>query len=68
MPDTMYLILVLGDVEPILYGPYTTDKSRLRRAKRLHMDDNGTLLRLNIDGEGRPEVEPFREAELPCPY
>jgi hypothetical protein len=64
----MYLIQVWGDVEPILHGPYKTDGSRLRKAKQLYKEDEGTVIRLDIDGEGKPQVEPFSEAELPCPY
>lgn len=60
-----FLIQVWGDVEPILHGPYKTDAERLRQAKRLHEEDRGTLIRLDIDAKGAPQVEPFSGSELP---
>jgi hypothetical protein len=68
MPHTMYLIQVWGDVEPVLHGPYNTDGSRLKKAKQLRTENEGALIRLDIDGEGKPQVKPFSGAELPCPY
>jgi hypothetical protein len=61
------LIQVWGDVWPILFGPYKTDRERLRKAKQLNKEDPGTLLRLSIDKNGKPFVCPFSAAELPLP-
>ncbi len=63
--NRLFLIQVWGDVEPILHGPYKTDAERLKKAKRLHKEDEGTLIRLDIDVEGVPKVEPFSGSELP---
>jgi hypothetical protein len=60
-----FLIQVWGDVEPILHGPYKTDAERLRKAKRLHEEHEGTLIRLDIDAKGTPQVEPFSASEFP---
>ena len=54
-----------GDVEPILHGPFKTDSSRLKKAKRLDKEDEGTLIRLDIDAEGVPQVEALSKSELP---
>ena len=62
-----WLVQVWGDVEPILFGPYKTDRERLRNARQLHNENPGTLLRLGIDKDGKPHVCPFSGAELPLP-
>ena len=63
--NRLFLIQVCGDVEPILHGPFKTDSSRLKKAKRLHEEDEGTLIRLDIDAKGVPQVEAFSGSELP---
>ena len=66
--DRLFLLQMWGDVEPILHGPYKTDTERLRQAKQLQKEDEGTLIRLDIDADGGPHVKPFSEAELPTLY
>ncbi len=62
--NRLFLIQVCGDVEPILHGPYKTDAERLKKAKRLHKEDEGTLIRLDIDAKGVPQLEAFSGSEL----
>ena len=63
--NRLFLIQVCGDVEPILHGPFKTDSSRLKKARRLHEEDEGTLIRLDIDAKGVPQLEAFSGSELP---
>lgn len=60
-----WLVQVWGDVHPNLFGPYKSDGERLKKAKQLHKENPGTLLRLGIDKDGKPNVCPFSGAELP---
>jgi hypothetical protein len=62
-PTSLHLIQVWGDVEPILFGPYATEEDRDAEARRLHEEDEGTLIRLDIE-DGRPEVLAFTDDEL----
>jgi hypothetical protein len=63
--NRLFLIQVCGDVEPILHGPFKTDSSRLKKAKQLHDNEEGSLIRLDIDAKGVPQVEAFSGSELP---
>ena len=66
MKQTRWLVQVWGDVQPTLHGPFKTDAGRLKKARALQREDEGSLIRLNLDAEGAPHVEPFSGAELPC--
>ena len=51
-----WLLVVWGDVEPDLLGPYMDGEARDKAAvelKRAHGDDNGIFM---LDAEGLPEV------------
>jgi hypothetical protein len=66
MQNKHYLLVVYGDVYPVLRGPYKTSASRDRAAKRhrrAHGNDDG-LFRLDRDRSGSPQVSAFGGAEL----
>ncbi len=63
-----YLVIVVGDVDPYLQGPYKTDATRLAAARRYRKNDDGDLsdgmYRLDIDAKGRPSIGAFCGGEL----
>ena len=63
----LFLIQVYGYVFPILHGPYKSDAGRLRKAKECLRDNPGTVFRLGLV-DGKIEVCPFTEVELPYPH
>lgn len=63
-----YLVIVFGDVDPYLRGPYKTDATRLAAARRHRKEEDGDLndgmYRLDIDAQGRPTIGAFSGGEL----
>lgn len=60
-----YLLVLLGNLEPELRGPFDTDRDRLTAAvahRRAHGDHDG-LYRVNLWGSGRLDVEGFSGGE-----
>lgn len=56
-----YLLIIYGDVEPALRGPYKFAEGRDRAAKR-HRAINGEedgLYKMNVHRDGRPEAIPY---------
>lgn len=57
------MLVVWGDVEPSLCGPYATDATRLQAARRhRRLGDQHGLYRL--DATGRVVIETFSGGEL----
>lgn len=50
--------LMFGDIEPELFGPFTNEDERDRRALELREQDSReeAIFRLNIDSQGKPSV------------
>lgn len=61
-----YLVVVWGDVEPSLRGPFARDATRLAAARKFRREEGADdgLYRLDIDARGRPTIGPFYGAEL----
>ena len=54
-----YLLSVWRGAEPTLHGPYSTEKSRSRAARRIHARQDpayDTLFWLDVDAKGRRVV------------
>lgn len=61
MTPIFYLLVVEGDVEPMLDGPYRTADERDQEAlawRAKHGPDNG-LYMLDVDADGIPHVEAY---------
>jgi hypothetical protein len=60
-----WLLVVEGDVEPFVYGPYADEDKRVNGAKRWRKreGDTDTLLRIDVEN-GRPTVSAFTSGEL----
>ncbi len=66
MSTKRYLVVVYGDVEPRLRGPFKTDATRLAAARK-HRREEGNedgLFRLDIDAKGRPSIWPYSGGEM----
>jgi hypothetical protein len=68
-PVQHWLIVVEGDVEPELRGPYRNDEARLRAARKIHADcsedDWPGLFRLDVRGVIHSlEVDSFAGYEM----
>lgn len=63
-----YLVIVFGDVDPYLQGPYKTDATRLAAARRHRKEEDGDLndgmYRLDIDAKGRPTIGAYCGGDL----
>lgn len=62
-----YIIINFGGVGPELRGPYKSDASRVRAARRYRRNDysmRSDYMRLTIHPGGEPEVESFYGSEL----
>jgi hypothetical protein len=65
MKKKLYLLVIFGDVEPCLKGPYKTDEDRLEVARRIRqVSDKDGVFRLNTDSKGKPVVGPFSGGEI----
>lgn len=62
MPPKLYLIVLVGGVEPEQYGPFDNDALRLAAAE-LMWDANDSYVRLDIT-ENCPSVSSFSGEEL----
>jgi hypothetical protein len=53
---TLWLLLVVGDEEPEIVGPFAAVKTRDRRARKLkkYYGNNSGVFMLDIDDRGRP--------------
>ena len=64
---SFYILEIIDDLEPQLYGPYATEEERDRQAVRLRRADprkrNG-VFRLDVSPAAAPEVGPYSSAEL----
>ena len=60
----LYLLRVVGDVEPELLGPYASDGKRLARARRIRRVDGDEDGLFRLDVYGRAEVGCFGAMEL----
>ena len=61
-----YLLVIEGDVEPELYGPYDSSSERdavARRYREKHGDEDG-LFRICGEVIGRLEIDSFSGMEL----
>jgi hypothetical protein len=65
-PKHHYLVVIWGDVEPQLRGPFKSDSTRLAAARKYRRDegDDDGLYRLDIDAKGRPQIGVFTGSEL----
>lgn len=64
---THYLVVVSGDVEPNLWGPYATEEARDQAAKDHRKEDsdmNDGLYPLDVDKKGRPEIGSYCGSDL----
>lgn len=63
-----YLVVVVGDVDPYLKGPFKSDATRLAAARRYRKEEDGDLndgmYRLDIDAKGRPTIGAFSGGEV----
>ena len=65
MKEKMYLLVIEGDVEPFVKGPYEDAYGRLRAARRIRRkSDEDGVFRLNINAKGEPEVYSFSGSEI----
>lgn len=66
IPEQLFLLVMVGDVEPEIRGPFKTDEERLAAAREYRaeegMDDG--LYRLNVRFNGATEVSPFFGDEM----
>ena len=67
MKKGCYLLIVHGDVDPQVRGPYPNDRARLEAARK-HREQDGDLhdgtFRLDVAATGKPSVSVFTGAEL----
>lgn len=64
-PNKLYLLVIESDIEPALKGPYTTDSSRIRAARRIRAkSDEDGVYRANVDASGKLWVGPFSGGEI----
>ena len=61
MKNKYWIIRVWGGVEPEVYGPYKSERSRIRAAKRLNGDEHSIM---RVDAPSRPAVNPFFNFEI----
>ncbi len=59
----LYLIHVWGDVSPGLHGPYEDEDARDDAARRLHAEDEGCLIRLDLE-DGVPVLYGFGDGDF----
>ncbi len=62
MQKKFYVCHMWGDVEPKLYGPYSTPFARDRKAFKIWQkegDNRGTIFQLNITEKGNPVVRAY---------
>ena len=68
--NSLYVLEIVGDLEPQLHGPYGTEEERDRQAVKLRRADprkrNG-LFRLDVSPAAAPDVGPYSGAELSDP-
>lgn len=58
MIETYYVLIIYGDIEPDLIGPFTTEETRDEKAidlKREYGNEHG-IFPMNIDADGAPTV------------
>lgn len=60
MKNKFWLLHIWGDVEPMIKGPYSSEKNRIRAAKKLQ-EEGGVF---KIDSPIRPKIEAFSGVEL----
>ncbi|MGB7537764.1 MAG: hypothetical protein WBM17_04425 [Anaerolineales bacterium] len=66
-PDKHYLVVVAGDVEPSLWGPYPSPEARDQAAKDHRRDDpdkEDGLYTLEINAKGKPEIGSYSGGDL----
>lgn len=64
---TLWLVVVEGDIEPRLEGPFRSDRSRIISAREHRRNDperNDGLFRLDISSSGAPRIRHFRAFEV----
>ena len=61
----LYLLVIVGGVEPEVRGPYKNDKARLKEARKVrgNSDEDG-VFRAGVDAEGNLKVFPFISKEV----
>jgi hypothetical protein len=63
MKTKYYLLQVIGDVEPVLHGPFDTDEARDAHARLLRDEDRSDLkdglYQLDVDAHGVPAVNAY---------
>ena len=64
---TRWLVVVEGDVEPRLEGPFKSERTRVaaaRRHRRNDLEKQDGLFELDISGSGSPEICAFASIEV----
>jgi hypothetical protein len=58
MKPKYYCLVMVGGLEPVLHGPYGSEKALARRVKALHnkIKDEDNLIGLVFGKDGIPEV------------
>ena len=67
MNRILYLILVWGDVDPQLEGPFENEQDRDNRAAEYRNDegdDAGGIYRLDLPEQGDPEIYSYGGGEM----
>lgn len=66
IPAQLFLLVMVGDVDPEMRGPFKSDDERLAaaRAYRAEEGEDDGLYRLNVSFNGKPEVSPFFGDEM----
>ena len=67
LSTTFYVLEIVGDLEPQLHGPYTSEELRNQQALRLRQQDPGNhngLFRLDLTPGCQPEVGAYAGVEL----
>lgn len=66
MSNTLYLVVVWGDVEPEVIGPFIDENQRDIRAGEIRAEngDKNGVYRLDISEEGKPVMCAFGGKEM----
>ena len=65
--NLLYVLEIVGDLEPQLHGPYTIEEERDRQAVQLRQQDPGKrngLFRLKVSATAAPDVSPYSSTDL----
>ena len=62
MKHKLWILRVVGCVEPEIYGPYRSEKARIAAAKKLNDDGENIIIRVNSCES--PCIYPFVNSEI----